>query len=817
MNTSWSRWLKRIFKSVALLLGTFVFLVALLLAGFFFVPKIEISSSRLESLAQAYLPEDLELKWGDALVRILRTGALSKEIEFRFKDICVAYQGETLNACFANFEWGAEFTVANLNPRITFFAPLVATGGRVRGDIDKLTREDESAPPLEPGGFSAVDFLRTELLPKWRIDGSLVELDSLRLKVSAQTLSTQLRLATAATGASRMATLKIKDFEWGPEIRANLDGEVDWPRHESAPFTVKADVDALLPGRRGIDSRIEGSVHAWNHVDYDLLAKFSNVPAIREGRLQGTYRGDNLKGVVAAKFGALGAQVKTLDFVGCDYELALDVKEAAVTCGPQTVVLGLQERAQLRNRKLFRLFPTFDLRVANLTWDNGVQADWKFALDLSHLKTAEINLDLSGTLLRRGATDVSDKILRYTVDGDAVLRVLEFGKIVELLRPTLFALPAPVNRLRGPIEMSASGGFSEQGGELPFEVRTRLSSLHQKLRTSVSGRVDLVPTVGGLTPSLLVDVALEDVQLSLPRIEVTSSLPRLLPDPRFKRGLADDPPPPEATPGPSLNYRVRVKTSAPGQLKIATNVTGAPIPITVRYRIRSAPETVRIRRAAAVHQELGADEAESKTQMEGTVSLGRTPVDIGGINKAFARLERDAVLDHFDLQLLPDGTRKIDGKFVVTNPDATVSILVLGTLHEPTIRFESNPPATENQIIAALLFGRPINEFDEGEQQSAAAFRTAVNDTALTLAQMYLLANSPIDSLNYDSESGRVIASVKIAGGTSLEFGGARGAGSEVGIRRRLARNVYLNTYVERAAQTDEQLVSAFVEWVRRF
>ncbi|MCM2281996.1 MAG: hypothetical protein NDI61_09140, partial [Bdellovibrionaceae bacterium] len=125
--------------------------------------------------------------------------------------------------------------------------------------------------------------------------------------------------------------------------------------------------------------------------------------------------------------------------------------------------------------------------------------------------------------------------------------------------------------------------------------------------------------------------------------------------------------------------------------------------------------------------------------------------------------------------------------------------------------------ASEDQIIAALLFARPIHEPGLVEQESAAAFRTAVNETALTLAQMYLLANTPIDNLSYNSETGRVIASVKIAGGTSLEFGGARGAGAEVGIRRRLARNVYLNTYVENTAQSTHRLVNAFVEWVRRF
>ncbi len=813
---------------VGVAVGSLLSLVLLVVAVFLLAPELEIGSARLRALAGRFAPADLGIGWEDAVVRLVKTDAFSKEIEIRLDGICVRYKGGALDACFEKLEWGAGFSVSGFKPRITFFAPLIAAGGEIAGDLDDLAPEEpvDGPKPGEPGGFSLVDFARTEFLPKWRVDGSFVELRRLELDSGGRALRGRLQLSTAATGAARLVSLRIEDVRFGNDISVDLKGEVDWPVAEGSPFTVGVDLDGGLPGRRKVRARLDGKIHWWDHVDYALGAKFANIPAVREGRIRGTYKGDGVTGLVSAKFGAVHAQVKTLDFVDCGYEVALDRREGVLACGPQTVTVGLRERAELRNRALFRLFPTFDLRVTNLSWENGAEngfaADWDFKLALRHMRALQADLDFSGSVVRQGAADPAHGGLRYSVDGDALVRVLDFGRVVALLRGTPLAVPAPANQLRGSIELNASGGFSERGGSLPFELRTRLRSEFQRLFATVDGGLALNRTAAGLRPELGIDVAIEDVLLSLPRVDVTSSPPKVVSDSRFRPGLARDRTSArekanggEAGPGP--RYRVRVNTTSQGALKLATNLTGAPIPISVRYKLRSADGRPRWVRAAAAAAGPGASGGAVPPWMEGTISLGRTPVDIGGINKFLSRLERDAVLDHFDLELQPDGGRRIDGKLVVTNPDATISILILGTLAQPVVRFESEPPANEDQIIAALLFGRPINELDERQQQSAAAFRTAVNDTALTLAQMYLLANSPIDSLNYDSESGRVIASVKIAGGTSLEFGGGRGAGTEVGIRRRLARNVYLNTHVERASQTDEQLVSAFVEWVRRF
>ena len=267
-----------------------------------------------------------------------------------------------------------------------------------------------------------------------------------------------------------------------------------------------------------------------------------------------------------------------------------------------------------------------------------------------------------------------------------------------------------------------------------------------------------------------------------------------------------------------MRMNIYVATKTPAALKINTNLTGAPLPITLRYAIRPLPggESPRLQPAGFASPD--SETEKSKTQSAGHIYVGKTPIDLSNANiRLLRKLQRDAVIDYVDLKLEPDGTQRIEGRLLVKNPGGVIKVVFLGTVDRPVIRLESDPPVEENQILAALLFGRPLDQIDQEQAQSAAQAKTALNDTALTLVQMFLLANTPVDSLNYDSDSGRVVASVGVGQGTSLELGGASGAGTEVGLRRRLARNLYLNTYVESTSQSSERLVSAFVEWVRRF
>lgn len=870
--------------------GAVVLLLLTLLFAFSLTPKMEFKSERLAWLANRLTPDGLRLGWRDAAIDILRVDAFSKNIRLRVSDLCVLYgsaheteietdgQDALVTACFETFEWGVGVTFRNWKLRITEFAPLIATNGAAVGDLDRLRSATRSSPfARRPSGRSSLaEYARREFFPKWRVEGSRISLRWLNLKAGGKWIQGHsLSMMTShsndpSASPSKNLILRLEgDRVESADIRVlGLSSRLNWPTAKSPDvFVLDGGFMIHLWGDSGsraplrISSRYDVRFQDWDHFDFDLRSQargqmddvLPQVGLPRQARLRGTYRAQRVEGFVAANFRGGGSWIKSLRVVDCAYDLDWRRRTGHVACGPNAVRLDLRERAWSHDKALFHLRPTFDLRAANLGWsDAGARGEWNLDLKLHHLSFLRLELEMAGSLASPFVGAEPASLAPKALDATAILEIVDFARLVALLRPTPLAIPAPFNQLRGPIEMSASGGFSEQGGEWPFEARARLTSRYQKVFMTTGGRLDLRRTARGFRPSLHLDVALEDVRLSLPRTEPLSLPPKLLPDGRFRKGLAREresrgdgssvsastsssPPATNGGVREPVEYRVRVATTESGGLRVATNLAEAPIPISIRYSVVSPsavdvagerrPALTRLsespsgRRArAAARDDRGADDGMAKPRMRGKVTIGRTPVDIGGVSKFLERMQREAFLEYFDLEMLPNGERKIDGKFVVVNPDATISILLLGTLREPTVRFVSVPPASENQIIAALIFGRRFDEQDVAEQESAAALRTAVNDTALTLAQMYLLANTPIDNLAYDSETGRVIASVKLAGGTSLEFGGAGGgAGSEVGIRRRLARNVYLNTYVESVAQSGERLVVAVVEWIRRF
>jgi hypothetical protein len=168
------------------------------------------------------------------------------------------------------------------------------------------------------------------------------------------------------------------------------------------------------------------------------------------------------------------------------------------------------------------------------------------------------------------------------------------------------------------------------------------------------------------------------------------------------------------------------------------------------------------------------------------------------------------------LDLRKSGAQVVDGKLAVSYLEYDIDIELVGEVREPEIRLSSMPPLERNQIISVLIFGRPLSDLDEDEKQSVGNLNAAFAEAALGISSLYLLASTPIESVGYDPDRELVTANVGLGGGASLELG-AGGAGSSVGIRKRLSREFIFRSEVERLGSTSKQTVSALIEWVKRF
>ena len=176
------------------------------------------------------------------------------------------------------------------------------------------------------------------------------------------------------------------------------------------------------------------------------------------------------------------------------------------------------------------------------------------------------------------------------------------------------------------------------------------------------------------------------------------------------------------------------------------------------------------------------------TPIAGSLSVSSFPLEL---------FRREASLDHFTVQLKdPSEESTVDGSFKVVYTDYTIFVTVTSTLGKPRIDLRSSPPLAQDQLIATLLFGHPLDELDPDQSSSVGNTQAAIGDGAVGLASMYALASTPVESVNYDSRSGLLTAKVRLGEGTSLNIGTNQSQLSQVGIRKRLGKHWSIETDV---------------------
>ncbi|HEX4924403.1 MAG TPA: translocation/assembly module TamB domain-containing protein [Bdellovibrionales bacterium] len=367
---------------------------------------------------------------------------------------------------------------------------------------------------------------------------------------------------------------------------------------------------------------------------------------------------------------------------------------------------------------------------------------------------------------------------------DFNLDIFAFESLVRDLGRTEFAIPAPLNALKGNITVEVKEGrIRTDGGTLPFTWRTGLRSETQKFETRGNGMFEL--GLKPFKPKLALQAVIESVRLILPRVEWADlrSPPHLVPDSRIRRnGPGDDTP---AKPKPSaFDYAIKVKSERP--VELVSNLASQPIPIHVDLNVSK------------------------KEAMTGTVTVSRFPVIL---------FRRDAQLTELRLTFNPKEEEDlIDGRAQVKYTDYTVYIVVSGPLNKPRIDIESTPPLPRRQLIATLVFGRPINELDSDQKSSVANLEGALKDGVLGYYSLYYLASTPVESVGYDPQSKMVTAKVRLQEGTSLNVGlnEDRDLGA-IGVRRRLGRGWVLTTEVEDPFERGARNVSTYLEWLFRY
>ena len=392
---------------------------------------------------------------------------------------------------------------------------------------------------------------------------------------------------------------------------------------------------------------------------------------------------------------------------------------------------------------------------------------------------------LSGRLSRLPELKVSHKL-------DFGFKVLKFEDLVELLAHTPYSVPAPLNVLRGPIGITLKGGGDSRKADqdLNYVLSSGLAAGRQAFKFEAAGKIAATGLwSSGRSFKDETDLVLQDVALQLPRIDI-KGMSSVTPDSRIKTGAESD----KAelvrekellSPGKSsdktISAEVRVKTAKP--LILYSNLAMDPVPIALDLNLRTPSGGV-----------------------EGTAEIRRFRAKI---------FRRVASIDHVKISGRAGApAMDIDGLIVYQAAEAKISIRLLGTTKKPRVELESNPPMSQADIMAMLLFGKSPAQLDSDQQSSAANAQTAVSNSAFGLASLYLLASTPVDYVGYDPVSKTYTVKFRLPGGATLQVGSG-GQNKGVQLRKRISSHLAIQTEFSNT-QTQGNIVTTLLEWYER-
>lgn len=730
------------------------------------------------------------VRWTKLHVHARSLSFFRKELVVSASHLCLEIPDEA-KGCIAAVDLDAIVNLSNL--KLALAVPRLAV---VDADLSVTLPEGESPPRDAPDGT------RRTLLPApptglARVTFGDIDVSarSLELVSSGSRANGALRLTGRASGGAA---------EWRLEGRGTYATATDrWELGAHAtlaslhslwfgPYRASVVADADNAGVGAVHATVEASSKTEREVDFEVAGRYEGPKGRAvSARTRGSLSPERLRGVLDGRGARLTSEVRDVLAMGCKYDVA-------VTAGnrpEREIALDCPLRLSNRFPELKNAFFQDVLRTMNVTLKTRlfaedlpfgrVRGDVSAAVDPFFEKSREGSL--------RVATRIEGKIADFPKDwkiaASAGFRSTHFQKIVQLVRKQAWAVPEPFASLDGTVEIGTDGDakLEDSGGAIPVKLTTRLGSKSQALELDGKGTFSLARKGEAWKSGLDFALSLTNVRLVLPRFGLRAP-PKLFPDKRIKATLEDHrrlAAEAQKAKGAALSYHVTVVTPPGKAVELVTDLTEAPLPVHVSLL------------------------ATPSSALTGSLRVGETPAKL---------FNRNAVLKRLDLKLTPDEENtEVNGEIQVVYTDYTIRILVLGLLKQPEVKFLSDPPLPEDQVIAVLLFGKKMEALDRSQAESTGNFQSAVADSAVSLASMYLLASTPVESIGYDPV-GRVFnAKIRLADGTSLNVGTDMRALNQLGIRKRLGRNWAITTYLEHPLDPVTRSLTAFLEWSRGY
>lgn len=778
-------------------------------------PSVILNAKTLNWGGEFARKKGLDIHWTDADLHAISRSWLKKRIELRFEGVCGSLPGDSklpgappklVDFCASHLAAAVEADFSQLPPKLVEVGPLSLREGVVH------YWEEASAPaapkdPNRPASNGTPIWL--SMLEQAKLQPIDLELKSWELVGSDKNLSGSLVLKNDAADQGLLWRILATE-KWDPRTTAGRAME-----HEAKLEATVASRDGKWKGPWNLDADLKGAfkdgrkvslaakIDQLNTMDfaYRLNARYQQGRKKLAAQLGGNVGGAEIRADITAQADGWVPHAHRIRVRDC----SLDLKRVgnAIHNGHFDLKCPVAVQLDLPPIKAVPEFKMPTETKALLTAD--VATSFPPAADRSIEGRVALDMEPILAPVFTGVAKVASQISGVPADFpekwkldttiDSRLSVPVFQKLVEMLRKSAWPVPAPLNVLKGNLEVAVNGRADLAGGSLPVKFTTRLLSDHQNLNLDGNGKFAFARTDAGMTTDFTMDLVLSKIALALPRLEL-GALPRFLPDKRIHDLILADLKANhviDSNSGDSSNFTYHLRVRTPDQLPItiASNLIPDPVPIQMNIGLDSG---------------------------------GPLVGEIKVIDYPFEVFRRKATLEHFYVRYTPDNSveGQVDGSVKVVYTDYTVRVLIFGTVSKPQIKLVSDPPVPEDKLLSVLLFGRTMGELDPDQTDSVGNAKAAIADQALGLASMYALASTPVESVGYDPSSQVITAKVKLGNGTSLDLGAGSGTGAgnvkqQLGITRRLSRFWSFTTGVANPSDPTTRSASALLQWRNRY
>jgi hypothetical protein len=778
--------------------------VLVLLNVFLFWPQLLINDTTLSLAANLLKKRGIQFEWSEGHLSARSLSFWQKEISLSLHELTGVLDGIDLSA--NEFQITIGLAIDKIPRPLSSIGPIFITEGQINihpsdsesaksKTVAKTSKSQNQLP--SPGSFipawvRATDF-KGVAIEMTRID---VDLNGVVVRGSAK-LSGQIDDRGTA-----WELIHDTDVIQGRESLASLKGSVDFRSLDTmwdGPYLGQLSERGTVLGEKTLALDLNATDAKNGKIGYTARA---SVDADKDIPLRFDVRGDYDKSVLSGVIDGTALRVipelPKISTQSCRFKLspATDPVQAlhdfSLSC-PITFTPKLPKLGQ-------GLGPNV-ISKTQIVVDSHLRTAFPPSSDSPVKGTIDIMLDdLQSSLLqgKGGAKIELDGNLKKLPESlnakskiDLAIALPYFEKLVTALgRTRSWAVPEPLNSLTGPVDLEVKGE-----GNLPWDIRllpialkTRLKSATQRFSVDAGGSLaietkKLAPSTSETTDiSLNADVTLSDIKLALPRLDLAAP-PRLIPDARIQ--IPKDKRETDSQSNVVFHHHIAIKTPKDHPVLLTSNLAKRNIPIDVDLIV--------------------ADNQPSRIKL----NISGFPINL---------FRRDAELEYFGLHTSEDGKRMVlNGRLRVAYTDYTIFINISGNTDAPKVDFTSDPHLNDQQVIAVLFFGKPIDQLEPGQMDSVESAKAALANSAVSLASMYILASTPIESVGYDPSSGKMTAKVHLTDGTSLNVGSDFKQFSTLGIRRRLGPNWAITTYLNNPFDTANRAFSALVEWNKRY